>query len=412
MTHSGARYAGSAALALALTIAAATAQEQAPNAGTIDQVQLGDVWADMHVHVPDYTPDVASTATAVANNANAQRLSGDVTAVITQDFDAAATGANRVTGSSAGTSIATTTAYGNAATGGTDNGYNAYHTTQTAAGTIDARTGIDMTGSNQSAGATTAIANVSVTDNNFGTNIADQTQYSAADVTAETDVDMAEGGYSATYATTAGANASSSTGYTSSNYNRALQRTETGTSVRGATDVNLTNGENVTAATNSFGNSATVNNEWGYATLGLEGAPAQQSNAADVDAASYVTLGEWSGYANASAYGVGNSALVSNIGSDTAIYAEQYNAGSIGSEAGLNGQSWTGGTGIVTSTAIGNAATASVCNYCSDSAVGGQINQTNDGAVRAYGQSTTSGAAIYGSATAIGNAATLHSVGD
>ena len=130
-------------------------------------------------------------------------------------------------------------------------------------------------------------------------------------------------------------------------------------------------------------------------------------------ACSDVTLDHWSGYATASSYGVGNSALISNVGSDTAIYANQTNDGTVGSQASFSGQSWVGGTGMVSATSIGNAATATVCNYCSDAAVGGRINQTNNGQVYAYGQATSVyGNGIYGSATAIGNSATLQSAGE
>lgn len=397
---------------LALAMSASTiaiAQE----AGTIDQVQMGDVWSDMNVYVPDYTPNVASTSTAVGNAAAAVRNSGDITATVRQDFNASATATNSLRGYSADTAVSTTTAYGNAITSGTDYGTNTLWGTQTASGTITANSEMELLGAATVSSATTAIANVSSSDNNFGTNIADQTQYSSANVRAETDADACCDGYYASYATVAGGNATSSTGYTSSNYNRALQKTEAGSTITGVTDVYMNDGTNVTASTNSFGNSATVNNEWGYATLGLEGAPTTQVNGADVDAQSYVTLDHWSGFATSSAYGVGNSALISNIGSDTAIYADQTNDGTVGSQASFTGQSWTGGTGIVTSTAIGNAATATVCNYCSDGAVGGQINQVNNGQTYATGSAHVAyGGAVYGSATAIGNSATLQSIGD
>ncbi len=413
MTTSGVKFTSMSALALILSLAAANAQDANPNAGTIDQVKFGDVWADMDVHVPEYTHEVGSASTAVGNTAAAQRKSGDVTAEISQSFDGSSRATNRLRGYSAGTAVATTTAYGNASSGGTNYGYNAYHAQQDAAGTIDAYTQVELLGGNEVAAATTSIANVSTTDNNFGNNYADQTQYSSAGVNSETDADMYANAYSATFATTAGGNAMSTNGYTSSNYNRALQKTETGSTIRGVTDTYITDGTNVTSATNSFGNSATVDNEWGYATLGLDGAETKQENGADVDAQSYLTLDNWSGYASSSAYGVGNSALVSNIGSDTAIYADQENTGTVTSQASFTGESWTGGAGVVTSTAIGNAATASVCNYCSDGAVGGRINQTNSGQVYATGSATTTyGGSVYGSATAVGNSATLQSTGD
>ena len=44
--------------------------------------------------------------------------------------------------------------------------------------------------------------------------------------------------------------------------------------------------------------------------------------------------------------------------------------------------------------------------------MGGRVNQVNSGSVYAQGQATTSyGGTVYGSASAIGNAATLQSTG-
>lgn len=413
MTPSLNRFVLAAMLAAASPAAMALAQDASSEPGTITQLQLSDVWSDMDVYIPEETGQAASTSTAIGNSAAAVRIEGDVSSEITQEFDASVTATNRLRGYSAGTAVATTTAYGNAASGGTDYGTNTYRTDQRASGEIEARTDFELLGAGQAASATTAIANVSSTDNNFGTNDTDQVQQSAANVTAETDADMCCDAYSSSFATTAGANATSATGYTSTNTNRARQTTAEGTAVRASTDVYMNDGANVTAATNAFGNSATVHNEWGYATLGQEGAPTEQVNNAEIDAQSWVTLDHWSGFATSSAYGVGNSALISNVGSDTVIYADQTNNGTVGSQASFTGESWTGGTGAVTATSIGNAATATVCNYCSDGAVGGRINQTNNGQVYAYGQATsTYGNAIYGSATAIGNSATLQSAGE
>ncbi|WP_300395914.1 holdfast anchor protein HfaD [Henriciella sp.] len=413
MIRSTSKIALLASFSVAVSGAVAAAQDSDPNAGTIDQVQLNDVWAEMDVYVPAYTGQAASTSTAVGNNAAALRISGDVSSEISQDFDASASAVNGLRGYAAGTALATTTAYGNASSGGTDYGNNTYRAQQNAAGSIDAQTRVELAGAYDGAAATTAIANVSSTDNNFGESDTDQVQQSAANVSAETDADMAINGYYASFATTAGANATSATGYTSTSTNRARQTTAAGSTVQASTDVYMQDGTNVSSVTNAFGNSATVNNEWGYATLGQEGAPTEQTNGADVDAQSWVTLDQWSGYATSSAYGVGNSALISNVGSDTVMYANQTNDGTVGSQASFSGQSWTGGTGSVAATSIGNAATATVCNYCSDAAVGGRVNQTNNGQVYAYGQaSSTYGNAITGSATAIGNAATIQSAGD
>ena len=82
-----------------------------------------------------------------------------------------------------------------------------------------------------------------------------------------------------------------------------------------------------------------------------------------MDANTTVSLDDWSGDANASAYGVGNSALVANVGSDTSLYAIQSNYGAVTANASLSGGR-NDGTGTVNATAIGNAATATLCNAC------------------------------------------------
>ncbi|WP_143435373.1 holdfast anchor protein HfaD [Henriciella aquimarina] len=414
MTHSGARYSVTAALLMALSVAPAAAQARDAETGIIDQVQLGDVWANMNVELPDPTAEAAVTATAVGNTAAAQRNSGNVTSETYQVFGADSVSESALSGERADTAVVTSTAYGNAASGGTSEGTDRYYAEQSASGAVTASSGIGLRGTVDTSSATTAIANVSATDNAYGTQGADQGQYSEANVSARTEADITTADNSATFATTAGANATSATGYTSTNYNRARQAAAEGSSVDAVTEASVAEGKDVTAVTTGFGNSASVINEWGYAALGLEGAPTEQSNDASINAETDLTLGDWSGYATASAYGVGNSALISNTGSDTAIYADQYNGGTVTSEARFTGQSATGGIGVLSSTAIGNATTASLCNYCgSDSSAGGSISQVNAGQVRAYGRSQTgSTGAVIGAATAVGNAATLQSTGN
>lgn len=380
---------------------------------TIDQVQLGDVWSDMQVDIPHYAPDAVSTSSAVGNAAAGLVMHGDVDAAVTQDLQGDVRATNTLSGYAAGTAIATTTAYGNAATAGTWAGNTRLNADQVSSGNVSASTDISLDGANQIATATTAIANVAVPSDEHGYQNAFHQQDSQGSVSATTTAVMCCDGASATFATTAGANAVSSTGSTSTNITGAVQTTASGETVTAASDVYMHDGHNVLVATTGFSNSATVHNEWGYASLGQEGAEVYQDNQTDVDSQTYVTLDHWSGYASSSAYGVGNSSLISNIGSDTAMHAIQDNSGTVYTSADLTGNSSVGGTGVVTATSIGNAATTTLCNYCSgDSVTRGGVSQTNSGAVIARGTAHTPNAGgIYGTATAVGNSATFQSTG-
>ena len=417
MLNNSKKLMGAAAVAALLTGPAfgwGEDDEQPVSVVVIDQVQLGDVWSGMSVDVPNYTSDAVSTSTAVGNAAAGLVMSGDVQVEVTQTLDGNVDAENALTGYSAGTAIATTTAYGNATTGGTWMGNTYYDAQQVSNGNVSADTTISLAGANQIATATTAIANVSVPSNEYGENAAFTEQESNGSVSSNTTAVMCCDNTSATFVTTAGANAVSSNGWTSTNITGAVQTTAAGQTVQAASDVYMGDGNDVLVATTGFGNSATLQNEWGYASLGQEGAELYQDNGSDIDTQTYVTLDHWSGYASASAYGVGNSGLISNIGSDTAAYAVQDNSGTVYTSASFTGNSSVGGTGIVNATSIGNAVTATLCNLCSgDSVLSGGVRQTNSGQVIARGTAfVPNSGGIYGSATAVGNSATFQSNGD
>jgi len=404
---------GAVAVAALLTSPAlADSDGQPVSVVVIDQVQLNNVWSDMTVEVPHYAPDAVSTSTAVGNAAAGLVMSGDIDLDVYQTLEGNVGAENRLSGYSAGTAIATTTAYGNSSTGGTWEGTTFYRAEQVSNGDVSAYTDVDLAGANQIATSTTAIANVSVPSNEHGTNRGFQIQESNGSVIAETDIDMCCDGTSATFTTTAGANAVSSTGLSSTNFNGAVQTTAAGETVQSYTDVYMGDGHNVLAASTGFGNSASVHNQYGYATLGRDGSELFQSNGSDIDAQTYVTLDHWSGYGSATAYGVGNSALISNSVSDTGLFANQENTGQVYTQAQFTGQSMVGGTAVLNATSIGKASTAILCNTCGDAVLQGGVNQVNSGQVIARGQAfVPNSGGIYGSATAVGNSATFESRG-
>lgn len=166
----------------------------------------------------------------------------------------------------------------------------------------------------------------------------------------------------------------------------------------------------LTAATEAAGNTAVMTNDWGYAHL-----QGTQSNSGGVTARTVVNLGEFSnGVAAISAHGVGNNALVSNIGADAYSGIGQVNSGAVTGEAlfsgGHNGGSGLGGGITASASAIGNAQSGYICSEC-PVGLTANINQTNSGPVTARAQINSPGYTpfISSSATAVGNAATFSS---
>lgn len=164
----------------------------------------------------------------------------------------------------------------------------------------------------------------------------------------------------------------------------------------------------LTAATEAAGNTAVITNDWGYAHL-----QGTQTNSGGVTARTVVNLGEFSnGVAAISAHGVGNNALVSNIGADAYSGIGQVNTGAVTAEAmftgGHNGGSGVGGGIVAASSAIGNAQSGYICADC-PVGLTANINQTNSAPVTARSQINSPGYTpfISSSATAVGNAATF-----
>jgi len=177
------------------------------------------------------------------------------------------------------------------------------------------------------------------------------------------------------------------------------EQTNTGV-VRGKAFIDADVAREAVAASDAAGNTILVRNDNRYAGLN-----AAQDNQADINARTEVTLKGFEEVASLSASGVGNSAVVSNIGSEVGAEFDQVNSGrvrAIGEFAGDNGS-----VGLVTTTAFGNAASAYACSECPDSTAGGVNRQVNDGKIvsRARADAYT-GELLSSSATAVGNSAT------
>lgn len=381
----------------------------------VDQVLLGDVFANMDVTVEAGATGAEVTATATGNISSADALTGDVDYDVTQLQQALVRASAILTGGSMadGDVHLFATAYGNSAASSTTYG-TAFHTLdQVSDADVSAYGEIVLDGVNALQAITTAAANLSTYTVTEGTIRGFQVQTGNADVSAYTFADICCDNSSVLINTIANGNSLTSTGHTVTNFNGAVQTMALGTNVYSETELYVQSGTTVIGSSTAAGNSATVLNEWGFATLGRDGSELFQGNGADVDAISVVTLDHWSGTSGSVAYGVGNSALISNIGSDTGLYANQENFGDIFSYASFEGGTTDGSLGYASSTAFGNAVTATLCYTCStDGVLSGKVNQTNSGTITSYGSVLSSGNGyVQGSAIAIGNTATFQTIG-
>ena len=405
----------STAAAVVLLAPSAFAWEEDTNTVYVDQVQLDQVWSQMNVHLGEHTDgDIGVGATSVGNTASGAVMSGDISVNASQEMHANTTATTNLgAGDVSGAVYATTTSYANAASGGTWNGNTGYLVDQENSGLVRATTNVHVRNVNKIATSTTAIANVSTPSSEHGDNRSFSHQVNTGSSVAATNATVCCANESANFSTVAGGNAVTSTGSSSTTINGAVQLQAEHTSVNAASNVLVYQAENATSSASAVANSYTLSNEWGYATLGRYDSPLYQGNGASVNSESNIHLENWDGHAVSSSYGVGNSALIANAASSTGLYANQENFGTVSSFASLGGNSYSGGTGVVHSTAIGNAATATLCTMCGDGVLQGSVNQMN-GAASYAGANIYTGHAgnIYGSATAVGNSASFTSGGD
>lgn len=411
MKHPNLRFTSCSLIALlgAGAAAADTGMENQPI--VLDQVQLGAIISDLEVSLPEDADGATLMNSAVANNGAGLLTNGNL------DFDAiqqaegsVAANTELLGGDVAGFVVSSTTAYGNASMGGTENGSSYYHAEQSMSGDTTADTVIDVDVIGGLSAATVAASNVSTSSATNGNNSAFQIQETTGSTVATSDIDICCDAAGGQVITTASGNVASSTGDSATSINGAVQTTGEGTEVRAFADTYSYIGNNITSATTASGNSYTLDNKWGYTSLGRQGSELFQGNEANVSATSHTTFGTWNGQVTSSAYGVGNTAAVSNIGSDTALHARQNNYGDVSSLATVSGPSNTGGVAQVSAVSIGNGASAFMCTTCGDGILSGNVRQMNTGDITAQAQvSMTGTGSVYGSASAMGNTATFTS---
>ena len=308
-----------------------------------------------------------------------------------------------------GAAITTSSAMGNSASIINDNGMDAA-ISQTAqdGSTVSATAGLEV-GSYAISSVTSATASANAfqgTTYGSDTNLALR-QDSGADVSADGYVLAPNGGlgYTATVLGAANGNSAQLEGYDGgpSQIVDVDQDNRGSVTARARTDAGGTAiSQQVVASAN--GNSVWMQNEYGYGHI-----QGEQDNSGAVTADAEILVGNFDAdVLTVSAEGVGNSAILSNIGADAFMGLTQTNNGAVTARANLDGDA--GGSALVSATAFGNAATTYICSECPVTAWG-NTNQTNNAAISSIvtGRMNTGGV-LSGAATAIGNSATYQTV--
>ncbi len=174
-----------------------------------------------------------------------------------------------------------------------------------------------------------------------------------------------------------------------------------GAHVHAQTAVYSIYGSDVAGTATAAGNQIVLDTTDAPATLG-----SAQSNTAEVAALSTVTLDQsWNGLGVAAATASGNSLMALEYGDDLTLATEQYNAGTVSAVAVFDGG--VGDTAIASATAYGNMVSGFTCASCGDAGLSAHNTQINNGSVTSYSAvGTTSAGAVFGTSTAMGNAAT------
>jgi hypothetical protein len=387
--------------ALAILLAT-TALSGAAFAQSNDQYQLRDTTAVTDVEVGS-AYDVGATAVASGNvvTTTQEHADSELTSTQHMDGDASAT-ADATVWNATGNVAITSAAISNGGTAIVAGGDVDIEAEQLAHG--DATAATQFTGSTASnvglsASAGGNVAAVSARDASVRL-VMDQESTGNVNAAVEGDTDLVTG--QAVSGAIASANNLTMGGETATILN-ATRQTAVGGSVSARSDLYVGYGTDVSGNATANGNSVAIDNQWGYVNAAIE-----QSSNATISADSYVTLGgDFLGFASAGAYGVGNQAMVSNIGSDTVIDTMQANSGDVSAVAAMSGEG--GALALSSAAAYGNSVTGSLCTDCgaSNPTLTASNGQVNDGNVNSTAVIRTPYATTVGAtSTAIGNAAT------
>jgi hypothetical protein len=390
--------------AIALFPAMASAQHNAYNVLN-GQVQLNDVMGVLNVQMGDAN-GIAGTSVAAGNNMAAKTVERNMNVVSTQNLDGNVNALSNISaGSARGTTVSTAVASGNvaqvegccASTTSDMNQIAAYGKS------IDANSIVRVGSSDAIVSAAQSTGNQFAGWTANGQTKGFAGQYNASTINSVSVVEACCNNTSVTSGSVAAANSARWGGETATIYADVDQKNYA--AVNSTSRVGIHSATNVTSGAAAAGNLAEIQNKWGYAQL-----DGYQENNSAIRSASIVHLGDWGGHAVSGSNSIGNSALVSNLGSDVTMSMNQHNGGNVSSYASLDGNSSRGGVGAVSSMATGNAITGYACASCGSPSVKveGYTNQFNNGSVTAIANVGVGTAGfISANATAIGNSATF-----
>jgi hypothetical protein len=368
-----------------------------------DQYQLRGTTALTDIDVGE-AHEVGATAVASGNVVTAANADGDASLASTQHMDGdAAAQASATVWSASGAVAVTSAAIGNGGTAVTQNGDFDVTSSQLAHGDSEAATRFTGGDAGDAATSASASGNVMAASAENGQIRLIAAQESTGSITASTEADHCCVARQVVAASIASANNITAGGDTATVLTDTVQ-TAAGGRISARTDLYAGYAYDASGNATANANAVTIDNQWGYVN-----ARVSQSSTTDVSADSYVTLGgDFVGFASSGAYGVGNQAMVSNVGSDTVVDVAQDNAGDISANAATSGEG--GAQALASAAAYGNTFTASLCGDCEAGAptLSGANRQTNSGDVNATAAVITPRATTIGAtATAIGNAATF-----
>jgi len=388
-----------------LLITTALASAPAAYAQSNNQYNGGDATAVTDVET-GWAHDAGATAVASGNVVNTTQQDNDTELTSNQHMDGDTSAvADATVWAASGNVAAATAAVGNGGTAEIENGSSDIEAEQIAHGDASASTNFTgalaaHTGLSASASSNTAAVSAQNAELRLLMN-----QESTGSVSADISGDMGVVAGQAVAGAIASTNNLTVGGETATVLN-ATRQNAMDASVNARSDIYVGEAGDVSGNATANANAVTIDNQWGYVNAAIE-----QTATADVTADSYVTLGgDFTGFASAGAYGVGNQTMASNVGSDMVLDVTQSNGGDVSADAAL--VAGDGGMALASSAAYGNSITGGLCTDCDLSGAGGPTltassNQSNDGDVYSSSVIRSTGAVTVGStSTAIGNAAT------
>jgi hypothetical protein len=386
-----------------LLITTALMSASAAYAQTNNQYNGGDAAAQTDVEA-GWANDAGATAVASGNTVTTAQDDNNAALASIQHMDGDTNaGANATVWTATGNVAITSAAVANGATTTIANGSSGIDAEQLGHGDANAAVTLRNGYSYNAAVSASASSNTAAVSAENAELRLLMTQESTGNVnaSAEMDADIVED--QAVSGVIASANNLSVGGETATLLNATTQNA-TGGAVTARSDLYVGYATDASGNATANANSTTIDNQWGYVNAAIE-----QNSTAAVSADSYATLGgDFAGFGSAGAYGVGNQALVSNVGSDTVMDVAQSNGGDVSANAALASED--GGMALASSAAYGNNISGSLCTNCSTAGVPSltaSSTQTNDGDVFSSSTIHTTGASTIGaSSTAIGNAAT------